>query len=209
MENRLRVLLIEDNPGDAHLIQEMLRQVGSTSFEVDHTDRLSKGLGRLATEPIDLVLLDLSLPDSGGLETLGALQSQVPQLPVIVLSGLSDEQMAIQAVREGAQDYLVKGQVDGNLLARAMRYAVERKRAEEERKRLILELQEALVQVKTLSGLLPICAACKKIRDDHGYWHQVEVYVENHSNAEFTHGICPECAQRLYPQFYADRSQTE
>lgn len=79
-----------------------------------------------------------------------------------------------------------------------------RKQVEEEQKRLILELQDALKSVKVLSGMLPICAACKKIRDDKGYWNQVEKYVEDHSEAAFTHSICPECAKRLYPEFYKD-----
>ncbi len=78
----------------------------------------------------------------------------------------------------------------------------EQKEAEEEREKLILELQRALSQVKTLSGLLPICASCKKIRNDKGYWEQIEVYVRDRSEAEFSHGICPECAEKLYPEFY-------
>ena len=77
----------------------------------------------------------------------------------------------------------------------------QRKREEQERLKLIQELQDALKQVKTLSGLLPICASCKKIRDDNGYWQQVETYIQKHSNADFTHGICPECLQRLYPKY--------
>jgi GAF domain-containing protein len=80
--------------------------------------------------------------------------------------------------------------------------AIERKRSEEERSRLIFELQESLARVRTLSGMLPICASCKKIRDDKGYWNQIETYIKDHSEAEFTHGICPECAARLYPQDY-------
>jgi PAS domain S-box-containing protein len=79
-----------------------------------------------------------------------------------------------------------------------------RKKDEEEREKLIRELQEALVKVKTLSGLVPICASCKKIRDDKGYWNQIESYIEKHSTAEFTHSICPECARKLYPQLYED-----
>ncbi len=78
----------------------------------------------------------------------------------------------------------------------------ERKHAEAERERLILELQQALAEVKTLSGLLPICASCKKIRDDQGYWQQIEAYISDHSHAEFTHSICPDCAKKLYPGFY-------
>jgi PAS domain-containing protein len=77
----------------------------------------------------------------------------------------------------------------------------ERRRASEEREKMIGELQEALAKVRTLSGLLPICKACKKIRDDKGYWNQIESYIHTHSDAEFTHSICPECVERLYPDF--------
>ena len=77
----------------------------------------------------------------------------------------------------------------------------ERKRMEEEREKLIHELQDALVSVKTLRGLLPICSHCKKIRDDKGYWNQIESYIRDHTDAEFTHGICPECMKKLYPDF--------
>jgi hypothetical protein len=79
------------------------------------------------------------------------------------------------------------------------------KRAEEERERLIRELQDALENIKTLRGLLPICSSCKKIRDDHGYWNQLETYIGAHSGAEFTHGLCPECAQKLYPDYYGSK----
>jgi len=85
-----------------------------------------------------------------------------------------------------------------------MRDITERKQAEEKREQLILELQDALAQVKTLSGLLPICANCKKVRDDQGYWHSVEAYVREHSEAEFSHGICPDCMKQLYPWFNKD-----
>ncbi|MBC7252131.1 MAG: PAS domain S-box protein, partial [Anaerolineae bacterium] len=79
-----------------------------------------------------------------------------------------------------------------------------RKAAEEEREKLIGELQAALDQVRTLSGLLPICSSCKKIRDDAGYWHQVEEYIRDHSEVEFTHSLCPDCARKLFPEYYDD-----
>jgi hypothetical protein len=82
------------------------------------------------------------------------------------------------------------------------RMLTERSRAQEERERLIVELQGALAEVRTLSGLLPICASCKKIRDDQGYWNRIEDYVSSHSKATFSHGICPECAKKLYPGYY-------
>lgn len=83
-----------------------------------------------------------------------------------------------------------------------MQEMVERQRAEQEREKVIVELQEALAQVKKLSGLIPICASCKKIRDDKGYWQQIEAYIRDHSEAEFSHGICPECAKKLYPDLF-------
>jgi PAS domain S-box-containing protein len=85
----------------------------------------------------------------------------------------------------------------------------ERKKMEEEREKLIHELQEALLKVKTLSGLVPICASCKKIRDDKGYWNQIEAYISEHSEAQFSHSICPECARKLYPEFYKDEERGE
>jgi len=130
-DKHIKVLLIEDNPGDAHLIRQMLAEVGIASFDLEWADRLSTGLERLAKGGIDVLLLDLSLPDSQGLDTFVRAQAQPPQAPIIVLSGLEDEMLAVEAVREGAQDYLVKGQVDSHLLGRAIRYAIQRKRAEE------------------------------------------------------------------------------
>ena len=88
----------------------------------------------------------------------------------------------------------------------AMLDLTERKQEEEERERLIAELKQALSEIKTLSGLLPICSACKKIRDDRGYWNQIEHYIESHSDAAFSHSICPDCAKRMYPEFYNEKS---
>ncbi|MBN1813035.1 MAG: PAS domain S-box protein [Anaerolineae bacterium] len=125
-----KILLIEDNPGDARLLRETLVEIKDASFELEWVDRLSTGLERLADGGIDAILLDLSLPDSQGLATFTQVYAQSPYVPITVLSGLDDAELAIQAVREGAQDYLVKGKIDGNLLARAIRYAIERKRTE-------------------------------------------------------------------------------
>ena len=87
----------------------------------------------------------------------------------------------------------------------AMEDITERKGAEEEREKLILELQEAISKIKMLSGLLPICASCKKIRNDQGYWEQIEIYIQEHSEAEFSHGFCPECAGKLYPEYFKQK----
>lgn len=327
----LTVLLVEDNAGDARLFREYLIEAEPGGFRLFHVSRLSEALEWLDRRSADAVLLDLSLPDCQGLETFTSFHRASPRPATVVVTGLDDSEVALIAVREGAQDYLVKGQMDGHLLARAIRYAVERKRvqeelvrqkefserlinssmdgilafdqecrytlwnpamerisgvpkeqvlgqrafdvfpflleigedeyfhaalagrsvvatdrpfyvpetgrtgffegyyspirdevgqvvgglaiirditerkrAEAEREKLIAELREALANVKTLKGLIPICAACKKVRDDQGYWNQLESYIRQHSEAEFSHGLCPDCMRRLYPE-YADQ----
>jgi PAS domain S-box-containing protein len=126
-----RVLLIEDNPADIRLLQEYLATPLSPSYQLELADSLQAGLNRLEAGGLDLVLLDLSLPDSQGLETVMRVRERAPDLPIIVLSGLSDEEVAVAALQQGAQDYLVKDQVNPPLLFRAIRYAQERKRAED------------------------------------------------------------------------------
>jgi len=137
----LRVLLIEDNPGDARLIEFMINDAGANLFHVEHVDHLSKAFERLDSAPVGLVLSDLSLPDSRGLDTFIQLHARAPHVPIIVLSGLNDTSLAVQAVHEGAQDYLIKGQVAGQVLVRAMRYAIERKRMAEQLEQYAEELR--------------------------------------------------------------------
>lgn len=124
--SRLRVLLVEDNLGDAVLIQTLLDQHSPGDFDVRHVNRLDRALSDVADEPPDIVLLDLSLPDASGLDGFAKLWADRAEVPVIVLTGLDDDTLAAEAVRAGAQDYLVKGQVDGGQLARCIRYAIER-----------------------------------------------------------------------------------
>lgn len=123
-----RVLLVEDNAGDARLIHEFIRETDAEGFDVERAERLAAALTRLSQGGVNLVLLDLSLPDSHGIETFRKLHAAAPSIPTIVLSGLNDESVALQAVHDGAQDYLMKGHGDGRLLVRAMRYALERAR---------------------------------------------------------------------------------
>ncbi|MEM7130680.1 MAG: ATP-binding protein [Chloroflexota bacterium] len=128
----ISILLIEDNADDAFLIKEMLTELPESAgrFGVTHVERLAHGLERLEQEHFDIILLDFSLPDGHGVETFTQVQQEAPALPVVVLTGLDDEDMAVDALHEGAQDYLFKGEVNPSLLARAIRYAIERKRAE-------------------------------------------------------------------------------
>jgi two-component system cell cycle response regulator len=127
MENgKIRVLLVEDNPGDARLIREALSEASGTGFDLTWVDSLAKAAECLAGEEMNAILLDLSLPDSAGLETVSKLLSSAPETPIVVLTGYNDESLAVAAVHAGAQDYLVKGGVESNLLARSLRYAIER-----------------------------------------------------------------------------------
>lgn len=149
LDNPIKVLLIEDNPGDARLIQLTLADDKPQSIQLETVDRLSLGCKRLMEGGIDVVLLDLSLPDSQGFDTLAQMQATAPNVPIVVLTGLDNDQIGLEAVSKGAQDYLVKGQVDRNLLARALRYAIERKRAE-------VALREAEQHYRSLFEGMPV-----------------------------------------------------
>lgn len=127
-EEDIRVLLIEDNPGDVRLIRETLRDAGDHHITLDHADCLKAALEVLSRDEHDLILLDLSLPDSHGLETVEKTEAAAPDVPVVILTGMDDVNLGLQAVRAGAQDYLIKGEITGHLLIRAIRYAIERHR---------------------------------------------------------------------------------
>lgn len=156
MKDRARVLLIEDDPDDALLIKEILTEGHEPLLQVQlvTADKLQSGFERLRDGDIDLILLDLSLPDSQGHDTVIKVCRQAPEVPVIVLTGADDETLAIQAVKSGAQDYLVKGQVDGRLLTRSIRYAIERRRLESELERARLRQQQEveMSSLKRISG---------------------------------------------------------
>jgi two-component system, cell cycle sensor histidine kinase and response regulator CckA len=149
VSERLKVLLVEDNQADVDLIREMLPETGSICFGIESVPRLSEALNQLKGGKIDLVLVDLGLPDSQGISTFQTLQKAAPNIPVIVLTGNADQELAVTAVKDGAQDYLVKSEVNANMLMRAARYAIERKRVEE-------ELHVALTKYKTLFDCFPL-----------------------------------------------------
>jgi CheY-like chemotaxis protein len=195
----ISMLIVEDNPGDADLIKEYLREVNTNRYKIEEAATMNGAVGALARKNIDLVLLDLSLPDSKGLDTLRTVTANFPQVVIVILTGLQDEQVALQAVRYGAQDYLEKNQITPALLHRSITYSMERKKALLEKEDLLSDLSKALEQLEALEEILPICASCKKIRDKNNNWHRIEDYIKGRSSVEHGRDICPQCLEELYP----------
>jgi PAS domain S-box-containing protein len=201
MNALLKILLVEDNSGDADLIKMMLENTGADSFVIESVSRLSEALSRLRDSVYDLVLLDLGLPDSSGLDTLINLQAATPDMPIIILTGNTDQTVAITAVRKGAQDYLIKGQITGGIIARAIRYAFERKRTEaalrqsEEKYRSLVDNVE--IGVSLISPDMKILALNRKMRS---LFPNVDVAMEpvcyrafNSPPRENICSYCPTC----------------
>lgn len=153
--NTTQVLLVEDNPADARLLQVILTEANGSGegFNLQHVERISEALTSLSREHYDAILLDLTLPDGQGLTTAEVLCAAAPEVPIVVLTGLDDEAMALQAVQAGAQDYLVKGQVDGPMLTRALRYAIERHRMQQELR--AMSLMDELTGLYNRRGFTP------------------------------------------------------
>jgi signal transduction histidine kinase len=142
----IRLLLVEDNPGDARLIFELLHQAPFVTFECLDVESVETAVEFLALHEVDVVLLDLGLPDSAGLNTISRIVNAAAHIPIVVLTGADDEAQAMEAVRRGAQDYLIKGQVDARLIVRAIRYSIERKRTQEELKAFNERLEQRVAE---------------------------------------------------------------
>ena len=207
MQNKIkRVLLIEDDIVDQMAFK---RSVKNENLLYDYIIAGSALEGKeiLNSEKFDIVIMDYNLGDGIAFDIFDS----VIDAPIILATGAGDEEIAVKAMKLGAYDYVIKDP-DRNylkILPITIDNAIKHKQNEDdrrmmeiEREKLIAELQESLRKVKTLSGLVPICASCKKIRDDQGYWNEVETYVSKHSRAEFSHSICPNCMEKLYPREY-------
>lgn len=200
-----RALCIEDDRGAAILIKRSLERRG---YAVTLASSGKEGLERFAEAAWDVVLVDHRLPDIGGLEVLAAVTARAKVPATIMVTGNGSENVAVAALKQGAHDYVVKDTSETYLellpevVDRACRLVEERAEAHAvalERERLVAELTEALGKIKTLSGLIPICAACKSIRNDAGFWETIEAYLSEHTDVEMTHGICPKCVPRYFP----------
>lgn len=205
----IRVLVVDDAREDRDACRRFLKKSPVNEFILEEAETIREGLKICLKCPPACVLLDYQLPDGDGLEFLEKISEGggVVSLPVVMMTGVGNEELAVQAMKHGAMDYLVKGRIKDEAFCRIVQIAMEKaflvktiRRQQEEKDRLISRLQDALEQVSTLKGIVPICACCKKIRDDKGFWQQVEIYIQKHSEAEFSHGVCPDCLQKYYPE---------
>jgi DNA-binding NarL/FixJ family response regulator len=193
-------LVIDDDEVDRMRVIRMLREAPECPAEIEVAVDKATGITAIRARQYDCVLLDFRLPDGDGLELLKEIRAASGDFPPVVIQTTLDHgATAIETLAQGAQDYLVKGRFDAALLQRTIRYAIQRDRLIKERNRLLHELQEAMARVKTLEGILPTCAWCKKIKDEHDHWLPFETYVAQRSNAQFTHGICPDCFRKVMP----------
>ncbi len=210
------ILIVDDSPDQQVLLRAILGKAG-------HTDLLSADSAKVAfpmldmdgqdsPTQIDLILMDVFMPELDGVEACRQIK-RLPHLcdiPIIMVTAISDLSNLQAAFAAGANDYITKPVNSVELLARvssalALKKEMDcRKVREGELRQSNDELQKALREVKVLRGLIPICASCKKIRNDGGFWQQLEEYIGEHSEAEFSHGICQPCVKKLYPGVYPD-----
>tara|TARA_Y100000294_G_C8535487_1_gene328872 strand:- start:521 stop:1189 length:669 start_codon:yes stop_codon:yes gene_type:complete len=208
-DSMLRILLVEDSEHDRNAFKRAFKK-SQISYSITECERSEEAIQKLRTDAssFDILVSDHGMPGMSGLDFLKELIANKTTFPLVLLTGSGSEQIAVEALKAGIDDYIIKDDYGGylELLPVTLQKIVEkyndkvlRIQAEEEREKLVYELKRALDDVKKLSGLLPICASCKKIRDDNGYWTQIESYIKKNSEADFTHSICPGCHKTLYP----------
>ena len=206
-DTKATVLIVDDVPKNIQVLGHVLDKHG---YLIAAATDGRQALAMMADINPDLILMDIMMPEMDGFEACRRLKANpdTRPIPVILLTAKTATEDIVQGFALGAVDYITKPFSAQELIARVKTH-IELKRARDTQQALITQLQDALKQVKQLSGLLPICSHCKKIRDDQGYWQQVEEYIRRHSEVRFSHGICPECVERYYPDFAAARKMPE
>lgn len=180
------LLIVDDNAQNLQVLGNLVEKAG---YEAAVAMNGKEALKFLKKDSPELILLDVMMPEMDGFETCERLKanSATREIPVIFLTARADTDDIVRGLQMGAVDYVTKPFRSAELLARVKTH---------------IELKRARDEIKTLRGMLPMCANCKKIRDDTGYWKEVETYIEAHSEAAISHGLCPICMKELYPEFY-------
>ncbi|MFC2155651.1 response regulator [Acidobacteriota bacterium] len=192
------VLIVDDVPKNLQVLGNILRK---KDYNIAAATSGKQALDMVEKILPDLILLDIMMPDIDGFQVCEKLKAskRSKDVPVIFLTAKTGTEDIVKGFEVGAVDYLTKPFNSAELLARAHTH-IELKKARDKERELIFKLKDALTKVKQLSGLIPICSRCKKIRDDEGYWQRVEEYLELHSEAQLTHSLCPECVIKLFPE---------
>jgi len=191
----LQILIAEDNPVVAKAIEIALLQRGYKKLLFADNGEQARDMA--INQKPDIVLMDIHMPKLSGIDATREIINSYA-VPVVIVTSEENQDIVSEASQAGAAAYLVKPPRPEEI-ERAITIALARHNDLQELRRINKELKEALDEIKTLRGILPICASCKKIRDDKGYWQQIESYISRHSEALFSHGICPECVRKLYP----------
>lgn len=206
MESKVRILIVEDQFLVANDIKDNLETLGYEISAIATSGE--KAVKKAGEGKTDLVLMDIVLRgEMDGIEAAEIIRSRF-DLPVIFLTAYRDPKILERAKISEPFGYLIKpfeaNELHSNVEIALYKHKIEieKKKAGEERKKLIHKLKEDLADVKKLSGLLPICASCKKIRNEEGNWNQIEEYLSDRSEVKFSHGVCPECAKNMYPDIY-------
>jgi len=210
------ILIVDDSPDQQALLRSILGKAGYNDVLSADSARSASALlhldGETPSQRIYLILIDVLMPEQDGVETCRQIKrcAHFQDVPVIMVTAKNDLSNLKEAFAAGAMDYISKPVNSVELLARVSSALLlkqemdRRKNRELELRRSNEELQKALKEVKVLRGLIPICASCKKIRNDGGFWQQLEEYLGEHSEAEFSHGLCQPCIKKLYPGVYQD-----
>lgn len=195
-KDRQSVLIVDDES----LSLEIAGNALSGLYDVLTAESGIEALEKIREQPVDLILLDIVMPGMGGFEICRRLKASktAGEIPIIFMTAQTAIEDILKGFVMGAVDYVTKPFKTTELLARVKTH-MDLAKARESERQLIADLQDALAKVKQLSGLLPMCSNCKKIRDDEGYWHQVERYLASYSDALISQAVCPECAKKIYP----------
>jgi PleD family two-component response regulator len=199
----MKILIVDDMPENISALAVALESEG---FDIKTAAGGEQALEIVQNDSPDLILLDIKMNGMDGFETCLALKKSgaTRDIPVIFLTVSKETETIVRGFTCGGVDYISKPFRQEEVCAR-VRTHLSLRALMTEKEKLIAELQQALAKVKTLSGLIPICSSCKKIRDDKGYWNQIETYIRQRSDADFTHSICPKCAKMLYPGLLKDK----